>query len=255
MDNRIKLIIGAVCGLLVLVGAAWLLTREKDSVEEGGPDTIVIDEDPLDVTHDFYTAWLDAALSTTSDPFTEGVIDSETLSSDVREHIRTASGNPDEMLDPVLCYEEIVPTTFRTKTIFVLDGEAQVLMLLRDGDPTPRQALVTLAVADAAWRITDITCKEGESGPEREFSFEKEGHLLKDAVPAPFNPEYWHIVFEENDLEGHVAPLFFDSASICVVGDGSESTCDPNMLTQAAAVRVQGEMSETGVTVKRLEVQ
>jgi hypothetical protein len=116
---------------------------------------------------------------------------------------------------------------------------------------SPNVAVVTLGGDTGEWLITDIRCAQGESGPEREFSFDREGHLLK-SVPPPLNPDYWHLVFEENGINGHTAPLFFDESSTCVALDGTEATCNTDNFVDATKALVQGEMTESGVEVKRV---
>ena len=95
--------------------------------------------------------------------------------------------------------------------------------------------------------------KTREEAPQREFSFERTGNLLKSDV-APLDPDLWYIVFEENGEKGHVAPLYFDDTSMCKAADGSEVVCNPDQFTNAADAVVKGEMSEAGVQVKLVEL-
>jgi hypothetical protein len=104
---------------------------------------------------------------------------------------------------------------------------------------------------NGGWYIDNIQCSFGEFAEEKEFSFEKEGFLLKNSVPSPYNSKNWHLVFAENGQDGHVVPLFFDSESQCTDLDGNKSVCKPDQFTETTGVFIRGQMTERGVSVKQ----
>lgn len=205
--------------------------------------------DPLNIVLDFYESWLAAALSTSTDPYREGLTKEPLLSPELRKHILSDRKRTEADIDPVLC-QAIIPPEISARPVSQTETMAEVLVLPRRTE-NPAQAVVKLTRLNEGWYIEDIRCTLGEIGPEREFSFDKEGNLLK-SVPAPLNSQYWHLVFEENGQPGHFAPLFFTSASACVTLEGIEGTCDQSQFADAMKAKVQGEMTETGVQVKRL---
>lgn len=208
--------------------------------------------DPVDIVTDFYNPWLEAVKSETTDPYTEGYSKSPILSKELRKKIAEAQG-AEEYLDPVVC-QTVVPEKIATRTVHESETDVQILITARKSEST-QQAIVDLKALNGGWYIEDINCSPGEFAPEREFSFDREGALIKDSIPAPFNPEHWHIVFEENGELGHVAPLFFDADSVCVDKKGNESECDTSTFFEAMNVSVKGQMSESGVQVKRFETK
>ncbi|NCT02026.1 hypothetical protein GW766_02120, partial [Candidatus Parcubacteria bacterium] len=131
----------------------------------------------------------------------------------------------------------------------------QVMVLTRGGEEkSPYQDIVTVAVVDGKWRITEISCAQGEIAPERAYDFEHEGFLLK-SVPPPLDPQYWHLVYEENGQLGHTVPLFFSAESICIDGAGNESICVPTQFTDASPAFLQAAMTEAGAAVRRLQLK
>jgi hypothetical protein len=195
--------------------------------------------DPLDATLEFYEAWHAAKLSTS----TEGVvapIDHPRLSEEVRAYINSALADTSRTVDPVLCQAE-VPPRIGAKLSYALSDKAQVLIVPRRLEqPSARMAVVKLLPQNGQWTITEISCSDGESAPESEFSFEREGSLLKN-VPAPLNSEFWHLVFEENGINGHTVPLFFTEASTCTALSGAQTPCDTTTFTEAVRARIQGD--------------
>lgn len=204
---------------------------------------------PVDIVLDFYQPWLETRTSTTTTSFKE-YGRSAILGDEARAYLREAQKQV-EGVDPVLCMSQI-PSKIAARPIFETADEAQVLVTGRDPE-TGEQAVVTLRPLEGGWYIHQIACSPGEFAPEREFSFEHEGFLLKN-VPAPLNSQYWHIVFEENGQPGHFAPLFFSAESSCKALDGSTATCSPDTLRETTKVKVQGQMTELGVQVKNLEI-
>ncbi|HMO78549.1 MAG TPA: hypothetical protein PKA42_03675 [Candidatus Paceibacterota bacterium] len=249
---RKNIIIAALLVLALLV--IFWLSRSKDGPEtdnNNSAQTIPI-EDPLDVTNEFYTAWIAAELSTTTNPYEAGLINSALLSTETRTYIENASTTPlASGLHPVLCQMDI-PERIGGKTIYHQERAAQILILARGGEvKSPYQAQVDLVAKDGKWQISKITCSQGETGPEREFSFEKEGYLLK-SVPPPLDPNYWHLVYEENGVPGHTVPLTFNATSQCLATDGTATVCNPASFIEPTLVLIQADMLETGAVVKNL---
>lgn len=205
--------------------------------------------DPINVTLDFYESWLSAKEIGPNEPFTQGLLDLEQVGPELREKIKAEEGQlTEEGLDPVLCQEGL-PEGLRTIPVFQQSESAQILVTTKG---KPGQAVIDLKAKNGLWRITDINCGNAETGPQGEFSFDKSGFLLKQ-VPAPLNSEYWHLVFEEAGVLGHAVPLFIGAETECLAADGSGVSCESDLLKETMPARVQGEMSEAGVTVKRIQ--
>jgi len=235
-------IIGAI---VVIVGLAWVLIG-------GSAQQQVSKLDVIDTVRDFYNPWLKAVQQpTTADPNLTTLAKSPILSKALRARLVSAVKQSDATLDPVLC-QTVVPEDISARSVYVQEDKAQVLVTSRDKKVT-EQATITLIRYNDGWYIDEIQCSAGEFEPEREFSFEREGYLLKGSVPKPYDPKNWHLIFEENDEPGHVVPLFFDSESQCTGLDGSKSVCKPEQFVETAKVFVRGQMSERGVSIKQQE--
>ncbi len=236
-----------VAALLIIIGMVLL---GKDGA--GLSTKVAVDVgDPSDPAIEFYKDWLDAVHSTTTNPVEAGLVNSEVLAESVREYIRVAQADPELVIDPVLC-QTITPKRVGTKVSYLLDTKAQVLIIARGGEVKSSElAVVDLIVVDDKWQINKISCSAGETAPVREFSFDHEGFLLKSALQPPLNSEYWHLVFEENGENGHTAPLFFNAESECTKFDGTVVICDETKFAEATKSRIQGEMTEAGVSVSR----
>jgi len=208
--------------------------------------------DTTDTVVDFYDKWLKAVqLPTTANPSLATLAKSPILSKSLRDRLISTRKDANTTIDPVLC-QTVVPEEVSTRTVFENANEAQILVMSRDKKVT-EQAIFTLMKYNDGWYINDIQCSLGEFAPEREFSFEKEGYLLKGSIPKPYDPKNWHLVFEDNGENGHVVPLFFDSKSQCTSLDGSKSVCKPDQFTEATKVSVHAQMTERGANVKQLE--
>lgn len=242
MKNKTK-IVGVIVVLALIVGLVW-------SFSSGSNEQQVSKSDAVDTAGDFYRDWLKAVqIPREADPNLETLAKSPILSKLLRDKIKNAQKDSDT--DPVLC-QSTVPEDISMRRVLITEEEAQMLVTSKDKNVT-NQALVTLNKLNQGWYINDISCSAGEFAPEREFSFEKEGFLLKDSIPAPFNSKNWHLVFEENGESGHVAPLFFDSESQCVSLDGDKFVCESDKFTEVMKVFVHGQMTERGVSVNRQE--
>ena len=155
-------------------------------------------------------------------------------------------------LDPVVC-QTTPGENLRIRTIYELENEVQQLVLTKDS-LEGRQAVVTLNRAGELWQITSIDCSFGEQAPDTgEFSFDNTGQLLKNSLPDNFDKQYWYIVYSQNDLKGLTAPLILGSESTCVDLSGVETSCSQESFFEAMPVKVQGQMSELGVEVHRVE--
>lgn len=242
------IVLGAV--FLVVVISVVLLTRTSDT-KQAATESAIPENDPIDVALEFYNDWLAAARSTTTNPYDAGLPNDARLSKTVQDYLVTVNQTDD--LDFVMCQTE-TPTRFVTKAVYTFDREAQILVLARGlPEKSSRQAVVDLVAEDGKWVIAGITCTDGESAPEREFTFEQDGFLLK-SVPPPLNPDFWHLVFTERGTPGHTVPLFFSDESTCVSVSGDESICNPDSLPEAHAAVIKGQMTEAGVNVVRVEL-
>jgi len=251
-NYRLLALMVGVIGLVVILLIGGLLLRGEATTPEGTESPQAVETGtPVNVVLDYYLPWLKARQSTSTTPYQDGLASSTILSPVLRERLRRSESGLLDGLDPVLC--QSATTTDLRLTGRLMNEQvdrAQVLVLAKGA---PRQAVVTLKKLGDGWYIDDITCAAGEFEPDREFSFDREGNLLKN-VPRPLDSQYWHLVFIEDDTPGHTVPLFFDASSTCVAVDGSESVCDTERFREAVKASVQGEMTEIGVKVKKLKL-
>lgn len=252
MTHRIYIVgIAIVLMIGAIVGAIYYAESPEQPV-----DTIpvvpheVSTEDPIDIVLDFYTEWLQAKKSTSTDPFAMGLATQPIFGEALRTKLEAFRVAAVDGLDPVICQTNL-PEQVTGRMVFELDTTAQVLVMAKDATLF-EQTVVTLTRENEGWYVSDIECYPGTSLEPRTFSFEREGYLLKQ-VPSPFDPTYWHIVFVENGEEGHAAPLFFGNESMCTEVQGTERLCDTNQFVEATKIYVYGQMSERGIEVVRLE--
>src|SRR3989344_7951913 len=237
-------IIGLAIVLILAVVFTLIFTR-------GSTKQQVSKLDATDTVRDFYGEWLKAAGQATIDPSRATLAKSPILSKKLRGQLVSTLKQSDA-LDPVLC-QTVIPENISSRTVLENTDEAQILVTSQDKKVT-EQAIFILKKQGDGWYIDNIECSLGEFAPEREFSFEREGHLLKGSIPPPYDSKNWHLVFEENNKPGHVVPLFFDSESQCTSLGGSKSVCKPDEFIEATKVFVRGQMTERGVSVKQLEI-
>ncbi len=250
-NRRNQIIIGAVAAVLViLVAVAGWVYSDRGYLFTPPPQEVVMG-DPADGVLGFYEPWLEAALSTSTDPYAQDLHKAPVLSLEVKKQIREGKGRSDNELDPVLC-QVVTPLQTSARPVYENETNAQVVVVSRDKGQ-PEQAVVSLTKLNEGWYISDIRCTAGEVAPVREFSFDTEGFLVK-SVPAPYKAGNWHLVFEQNGQPGHVVPLFFNAESSCTGFDGVAASCDISTFIEPSKALVQGEMSETGVTVKKLQL-
>lgn len=243
MKYRIH-IIGGVIALAAIIVIASLLI--------GGFRQEVSTDDPVNIVLDFYEPWLAAVQATSTDPYQSELAKNPLLSKELRARLSDAEGAPQDGLDPVLC-QTTVPSRIFALLVSERADIAEVLVMSRE-EGALEQAIITLMKHNGGWYIDSILCSPGEFAPEKEFSFQMEGSLTKD-VNSPFDPQYWHLVFEENNEQGHIVPLFFDADSTCINSDGQESVCSSEQFTESSEAFVSGELTELGVEVKRLELR
>lgn len=242
--KKIK-IVGVVVVLVAIVGLVWFFNK--------GPAMQQVSRlDVIDTVGGFYSQWLKAVKDPASAvPNKSDLAKLPILSKELRGRLTETLKQSGATLDPVLC-QTVIPEKISTRAVYENTDKAQVLVMSRDKKVT-EQALISLIKFNDGWYINDIQCSSGEFGAEREFSFEREGYLLKGSIPPPYNSKNWHLVFEENGQVSNVVPLFFDSESQCTSLDGSKSVCKPDQFIEATKVFVHGQMTERGVSVKRQE--
>ena len=254
MNFKNKYIVVALLVVVVLVLGLFMgwFSGDEDNKNTKSTELRGIAGDPVDVTLDFYELWLSAKKSTSTNPFAEGLTQSMALSQGMSNKLSEFEGKLVEGdVDPVLC-QELIPDGLRARPIFKQEEAAQ-LLISATKKQSDAQASVTLSAHDGLWEITDITCGSGENAPiQGEFSFDKEGYLLTN-IPAPLDPNSWYLVFEESGVPGHTVALILSDTSSCIATDSAESICSTDKFTQAMKAHVQGDMTEAGVDVKRIE--
>lgn len=245
-----KIIIGGVI-VIAVIGLIWVLFGRDGGGNVAARDNSTISRESknesIDVVLDFYNQWIEERLSEETDPYKSGLARDPILNEEVRIYLNDARKDD---IDPVLCHEG-VPSKIRTKVIFDVDGEAQILILPK-AEGLERWPLIDLKVIDDLWHITNIACSQGEVAPEKEFTFEREGFLLKDSVRPPLNAANWHLVFAENGQMGFTTELSFTEESECRDEKDDVIDCEGGHFGEGKKVFVQGDAGETAVAVKRL---
>lgn len=236
--------------VLIIAGVYYKASRTGEETGQVSYTQEVSVAEPVDVAMDFYNPWLEAVKSTSTDPYTLGFAGERILSEKLRTRLMSTVGHAETEIDPVLC-QTTTPVRVNGRVVSEQENEVRILIMAKEKELTA-QSVFTLKRLNDGWFIDDILCSPGEFELPREFSFEKEGYLLK-SVPPPFDPNVWHLIFEENGELGHVVPLFFGAESSCVLTDKSASVCVPDQFTEAVKVHIYGQMTESGVTVTRLE--
>lgn len=238
--QKIVLLVG---GLILIVVLSFILGGDKKSLEQQ-----VSMGEPTDIVSDFYTQWITASKSEDTDPYKSGLSESSILSPELRGKIESIKKDSENNLDPVLC-QTTSDIDIATRRIFEKEDEVQILVTAKDKTLTG-QAVITLLKYKEGWFINDITCSPGEFAEDREFTFNREGFLLKGSVENSLNPDLWYIIFEENGEAGHSAPFIFSSESKCLDKKGEEFICALYPFKDLAKVSIQGEMTERGIDVK-----
>lgn len=240
-----KIIVGGIIGLVVIVLFITLFSKDTITIRQ---QQTVSSDDPIDIALDFYGEWLDAVESTSTTPYQKGLAEAPILSKALRDRLIATSEEVQE-IDPALC-QITPPTKVSSRTIFKEADKTQILVLSKEPKQAG-QAVFALSRLEEGWYIEDILCSLGESDTPREFSFEREGGFFKLDDPLDDqNP--WNLLYTQDGYI-YTAQLFFNADSVCTDLEGNESTCEPEQLF-GTKVHVQGEMSESGVTVKKLKV-
>lgn len=250
--HKIFFAVGIV-GLVLIIIVAILSFKDSPFVEQ--TKQLVNNQEvsvagPVDIVLDFYNPWLEAVKSSSTNPYTSGLAAEKLLSAELRTRLMSTEGDSETEIDPVLC-QTTVPEGVTGRIVVEREDEARVLVMAKD-KKLSAQSVFTLKRLNGGWFISSIACSPGEFDLPREFSFDREGYLLK-SVPPPLDSKLWHIVFEENDELGHAVPLFFTATSTCMSADRKEEICVPDEFVEAVKIHAYGQMSERGVEVKRLE--
>lgn len=247
-----KIIILAILALVVATSVFFI--SQRDDVTE--TQQRYVSGEPLDLVLTMANDWQVnlSATSTENQLSLEEFINNDLFDPETRQELLEQTEVPvfDPPLDVIFCQAN-VPPRLVGRTVLETPTKSQVMVVARGSEErSPYQAIVSLdGNGEGAWVITGIECVQGETAPDVEFTFDREGYLLK-SVPAPYQTGEWHVVFEQDGQMGYVAPLAFDSDSICIDLTGNETTCDPNSLQEPLPALVQGEMTEVGITVKRV---
>jgi hypothetical protein len=256
MKNKNKIITTTIIFALLIIGAALVFNNTPFFSNLSPNKEPVKRETPMRVTMEFYNQWLEERKGTTTTPYESGLLQSPSITDEVRSQIERAHKNRKRGdVDPVLCLLKL-PNKLDGEEISTTDTKAVVTVKPRDkGITTEQQAVVTLTAVGDQWLITKIDCMVGEMMIEKEYNFEKSGVLLKDSIEPPYNKENWHLVYEQETVPGFVVPLTFDAGSICIQPDKSESPCNATTLAETTKVFVQATMTETGAVVKRMTIE
>lgn len=242
MKNKKKFIIIVVLAIILIFIGIFLM---RDGVSLRGEQQVSTDE-PVNIVLDFYESWQAADQATTTDPYADGLAEAPILGVELVQKLQDSQEQFETDVDPVLCQTR-TPLVITARPSYVVEDEAQILVLSRD-EGLDGQSVATLTKLNDGWYISDITCSEGEFGEEREFTFDNDGYILKNAELGGL-----YMIFAENGVFGSVAPLSFDSESLCTDLDGNQSVCDPDSFGEKTGAIVRGQMSETGVQVEQVE--
>lgn len=225
-----KITVAVIAALAAVATAIGLfLASEKQQVST---------DEPVDIVSDLYGRWLEAAKSTSTNPYQEELNKSPLLGKELRGRLAP----PHSGLDPVLC-QTVPPEKFSTRRIYEGADKVEILVTAKKPSASTEQAIVTLLPLDGGWYIEGIQCSPGEFAPEMEFSFDREGQLAKIAAGS------WRLVFEEDGQPGHEAPLLFGAQSMCRALDGNTAVCNPAAFVENARAHVRGQMTESGIEV------
>jgi hypothetical protein len=152
-------------------------------------------------------------------------------------------------IDAVLC-QPIIPEDTAARIVYD-DEERTEIVITSKIEGIYNQAVYNVFKTEQGQYIDSIRCTEGEVAPDREFTFENEGFLAKN-VPAPYTSGRWHIAYVENK-ELILAPINTNDSSVCIQSNGDEGACNLTDDLEAKQVKVYGDLSETGVEVKKIE--
>ncbi|OGG62614.1 hypothetical protein A3C87_03970 [Candidatus Kaiserbacteria bacterium RIFCSPHIGHO2_02_FULL_49_34] len=243
-DTKKILIILAI--IVVAIVAAISLNRGGEKAEKWNG----VAGTSLDVALEFYTSWVATINAEDYKVAQAALLETAPLA----ESLKTKLANKnDQEADPVACraFDEVQT---RTQIVFEREDTAQYIMQVTKGELTEGYAVVDLVGKEGQWQIQNIACAMGDVAPEMgEFSYEQEGTLVKDSIPAPYDNKFWHILFQADGQVG-ITPLIFNADSKCMLGDKVES-CEAGYLFEGKEVKVYGQMTELGAEVGRVETK
>ncbi|MBX2866598.1 hypothetical protein KTR10_01395 [Candidatus Kaiserbacteria bacterium] len=241
MKNRIVLGAIALVAIVVVVLAVLQTKSEKWNGVKG---------ESIDVAIEFYTGWLELQGAEGGEDATKAFLKEAPLAESLKQ---TVKENLSSEVDLIAC-RPLDEVQLRTQVVFEREDTAQYIMQIAKGELTDGYAVVDLVGKNGEWQIENITCAYGDVAPERgEFNFDQAGGLLKN-VPAPYDANFWHLVYETEGQIG-VVPLHFTEASECITLDGDTVSCNGGFLVEAMDVHVYGHLSEEGAEVVRVEAQ
>jgi hypothetical protein len=253
MYTRKQLYIFIIIGVIIIVGALLWLFRSPGETNLASEDIQMrgIPGESIDVALDFFEAWSEARLSTTTDPYQAQLVERQEVGVSLKKKLLESETQFRETsFDPVLCQNE-VPGKFRAKSVYENEQGAQILIMPKEKEGGI-QSIVTISKHDGLTEIVDISCSAGEQAlVQGEYHFDTVGFLLKQSVQPPLDPQYWHLVFAQGGVLGYTVPLFFSEISMCAI-DGVEQSCNDGLLMETMKVQIQGSMTEAGVEVSRL---
>lgn len=229
--------------ILILISLLIITKFNKEYIPE------VSTEDPIDIALDFYSDWKTGVFDSL-DNFT--LYQSNILSKDLKEKFKKSKGDFGSENDPVLCGIDM-DSGVTIRKVYNSEDSIQLLVLSRDSLNT-NQSIITLTKLNDGWYIENIRCADGEMGEEREFSFDREGYLLRESSPAPLSTDNLNLMFEEEGGDPFsFVPLIFNDESRCIE-DGNEGSCDIGKYKESDSAKVKGQMTESGVEVKYFEI-
>jgi len=223
--------------ILVFISISYLKSSEQQ----------VSMNEPVDIVSEFYIQWITELNSPDIDPYESGLSKLPILSPELIEKIKDIKMNSEDGVDPVLC-QTTSDIQISTRRVYEKEDEVQILVTAKDKALTG-QSVITLMKYNEGWYINDISCSPGEFAKEREFTFERDGFILKGTISDSLDSNLWYLFFEENNELGHHAPLLFGSESVCKDEKGDEVSCDQSAFVDYMKASVQGGMTERGVEV------
>jgi hypothetical protein len=236
-------IAGITLAVLILLAVWYVVGSGTKNVTQK-----VSTEEPIDVVMDFFGPWHKAVLSEGIDPYTEGLAESPILSKELRARLEEARNTAE--IDVVLC-QTVTPSKLASRMVYEHDDAVQILVFSRE-PRQPGQSVVTLARLNDGWYIQDITCAQETADAVGEYTFEASGALLKENVPLSYDTSMWHLGYVEDGVLVKVIPIILTAESVCIGAQDVETTCTTDLFDETVQVRIEGDMVEAGVLVKRL---
>ena len=126
-------------------------------------------------------------------------------------------------------------------TLIYFPGEGVAIIEYEDGH---------IALTARATYTTEGKEVQVLSFTEFEDSFQQVGNLIKDN--PGLLPGVWYLSFDTPGKAGNSIPLTFSQTTHCTKKDGT--LCTTETFTQGVRVRILGDTTEEGVTVRRIEI-